>query len=117
MLRHVIFGGFSGSDGVCTGGCSEGRVQEDASHEHRIDDGRVKVGKGKRGGLKGSLAEILGKSSVKSHQNIPLPKPPLTRTTLAWYPWYLSTKILIAVSFFISPKESDFCNTSNLLTI
>lgn len=31
-------------------------------------------GEGKRGGLKGSLAEILGKSSVKSHQNIPLAK-------------------------------------------
>lgn len=47
------------------------------SHEHRIGDGRVKAGRrgrGKRGGLKGSLAEILGKSSVKSHQNIPLAK-------------------------------------------
>lgn len=34
-------------------------------------------------GLKGSLAEILGKSSVKSHQSSPPAsrKPPLTRTT------------------------------------
>lgn len=52
---------------------------------------------GKRGGLKGSLAEILGKSSVKSHQNIPLPKPPLTRTILAWYQWYPPKKIFIAI--------------------
>lgn len=86
MLRHVILRGWV-SSGVSrsaretVGGGGEGGARSrDGSHEHRNGDGRVKAGRrgrgegGKRGGLKGSLAEILGKSSVKSHQNIPLAK-------------------------------------------
>lgn len=85
MLRHVIlrgwvWSGVSRSARETVGGGGEGGARSrDGSHEHRNGDGRVKAGRrgrggGKRGGLKGSLAEILGKSSVKSHQNIPLAK-------------------------------------------
>lgn len=103
VLRHVIFGGFSGSDAGRSKLRSvrergRRRRQPRASNRWWKGEGwrRVK-GEGKRGGLKGSLAEILGKSSVKSHQNIPLPKPPLTRTILAWYQWYPPKKISIAI--------------------
>lgn len=86
VLRHVIlrgwvWSGVSRSARETVGGGGEGGARSrDGSHEHRNGDGRVKAGRrgrgegGKRGGLKGSLAEILGKSSVKSHQNIPLAK-------------------------------------------
>lgn len=85
MLRHVIlrgwvWSGVSRSARETVGGGGEGGARSrDGSHEHRNGDGRVKAGRrgrggDKRGGLKGSLAEILGKSSVKSHQNIPLAK-------------------------------------------
>lgn len=98
-------GGFSGSDaGRSELRSEQGLKKTPATSTESVMEG-WRLGKGKRGGLKGSLAEILGKSSVKSHQNIPLPKPPLTRTIPASYQWYPPRKILIATFSSVMPKQ------------